>query len=577
MAINNPYIPGDPYSYDLKWLVAKVKEILAQLGTLDEAIEAKIFEGFLEHSIVQFKTVPEMLSADITDGSIVLTLGYHEAGDLGGLFYLVKDFNPSQCALDYFLTLDNNKQIAIPVVVTPYVTPEMFGAKGDGATDDTISMQKCFAFPNIYMRNTYLITDSVDIQSRQSVICDGTIKVDVPYAGLSATKKVFNDNNLEGFTWSGGKIKGTGVDDTTYLSLFYIEDGKDITIEDLKIENVPFVFCMAFWSCSDIRVKNCTIDHYSYGGICFYDGTENAIADGNVISNLDVPGTGTGYPLSLSGGVTGNFTVSKNIKAVNNTIDNSGTIARWEGIDAHGGKDLVIANNIIKGCITGVMVGTTTSYAAKNVAVMNNLIDGVSSGANGYGLSLHGTNISASGNIVRNIKQTLGSAGAYIDTSSNLMLSGNTFEDCSTGVVFNASDGVVIVKNNIFDRCGRYTQSGYAVFREMDRQEHTEITDNILLQPNGILRANPYPYNDGYFKFMNNKCFDVIDADSAGVNAMICDLRTQAPSQASTKMGIVGDICKLAQPVAGSPYSWICTVAWNPTTQTSTWVVLDTL
>ena len=81
--LNNPYVPGDPYSYDLKWLVAKVKEILAQLGTLDEAIETKIFEGFLEHSVVQFKTVPEMLAADITDGSIVLTLGYHEAGDQG--------------------------------------------------------------------------------------------------------------------------------------------------------------------------------------------------------------------------------------------------------------------------------------------------------------------------------------------------------------------------------------------------------------------------------------------------------------------------------------------------------------
>lgn len=146
MAINNPYIPGDPYSYDLKWLVEKVKEILAQLGTLDEAIEAKIFEGFLEHSIVQFKTVPEMLAADITDGSIVLTLGYHEEGDQGALFYLIKDFNPGQCSLDYFLTMDNNAQIAIPVVVTPYVTPEMFGAYGDGTADDTEALEKALSY-----------------------------------------------------------------------------------------------------------------------------------------------------------------------------------------------------------------------------------------------------------------------------------------------------------------------------------------------------------------------------------------------------------------------------------------------
>lgn len=169
MAINNPLIPGDPYSYDLKWIVAKVKEILAHLGTLDEAIEKKIFEGFLEHSVVQFKTVPEMLAADITDGSIVLTLGYHEAGDQGGLFYLVKDFNPSQCALDYFLTLDNNKQIAIPVIVTPYVTPEMFGAYGNGSADDTEALQLSFNLAverliDVRLSNEYLITKTVNVK-----------------------------------------------------------------------------------------------------------------------------------------------------------------------------------------------------------------------------------------------------------------------------------------------------------------------------------------------------------------------------------------------------------------------------
>lgn len=134
MAINNPYIPGDPYSYDLKWIVAKVKEILQQLGTLDDAIEQKIFEGFLEHSIVQFHNVPDMLAADMKDGSIVYTLGYHEAGDHGDLFYLIKDFNPGQCSLDYFLTMDNNSQIAIPVFTGEYVTPQMFGAKSDAVS-----------------------------------------------------------------------------------------------------------------------------------------------------------------------------------------------------------------------------------------------------------------------------------------------------------------------------------------------------------------------------------------------------------------------------------------------------------
>lgn len=214
MAINNPYIPGDPYSYDLKWIVAKVKEILQQLGTLDEAIEAKIFEGFLEHSIVQFQTVPEMLAADIKDGSIVLTLGYHEAGDQGGLFYLVKDFNPGQCSLDYFLTLDNNTQIAIPVIVTPYVTPEMFGAKGDGAADDTDAIQT-----------------AVDIAHKNalSVLMPGSeynISSSITLMGGA-------DNTEPGITVCGIERGNTKIIATETMSTVF-----DITSDDISTANV---------------------------------------------------------------------------------------------------------------------------------------------------------------------------------------------------------------------------------------------------------------------------------------------------------------------------------------------------
>ena len=38
---NNPYIPGDPYSYDLKWLVARLKETITQASTaINNATEA---------------------------------------------------------------------------------------------------------------------------------------------------------------------------------------------------------------------------------------------------------------------------------------------------------------------------------------------------------------------------------------------------------------------------------------------------------------------------------------------------------------------------------------------------------
>lgn len=40
MAINNPYVPGDPYSYDLKWIVAKLKTLVSCNDSAQAAAES---------------------------------------------------------------------------------------------------------------------------------------------------------------------------------------------------------------------------------------------------------------------------------------------------------------------------------------------------------------------------------------------------------------------------------------------------------------------------------------------------------------------------------------------------------
>lgn len=289
MAINNPLIPGDPYSYDLKWIVAKVKEILAQLGTLDEAIEAKIFEGFLEHSIVQFKTVAEMQAADIKDGSIVLTLGYHEAGDLGSMFYLVKDFNPSQCALDYFLTMDNNTQIAIPVIVTPYVTPEMFGAKGDGTTDDTEAMQTAFKESKaVFIVNDYAVMPEsdgaavVEIDTPHTVTGGGTLRI-LPngFDGYNIFYVTGEDVTIENVTLIGDKDTHTGSSG---------EHGNLLAIygENVRVENVK---CLKAWgdgiyvrSAEDVHIDGVTCDNNRRNAISVTSGSRIFIENSSFIN-----------------------------------------------------------------------------------------------------------------------------------------------------------------------------------------------------------------------------------------------------------------------------------------------------
>lgn len=282
MAINNPLIPGDPYSYDLKWIVAKVKEILAQLGTLDEAIEAKIFEGFLEHSVVQFKTVEEMLAADIVDGSIVLTLGYHEAGDLGSMFYLVQDFNPAQCSLDYFLTMDNNRQIAIPVVTTPYVTPEMFGAYGDGVHDDTEAFTVALTVSdNVQATKNYMVSSTGDpaitLEDGQSLKGGGTISMAPNDLSIYTIVYMAGKNSvLQDITLIGDKDGHTGSSGEWGHNISI--DGENVTVENVNSFKA-WGDGVYLRGCSNVMIRNSRFNENRRNGISVTSGSAIVVRD----------------------------------------------------------------------------------------------------------------------------------------------------------------------------------------------------------------------------------------------------------------------------------------------------------
>lgn len=573
MAINNPYIPGDPYSYDLKWIVAKVKEILAQLGTLDEAIEAKIFEGFLEHSVVQFKTVPEMLAADIKDGSIVLTLGYHEAGDKGSLFYLVKDFNPGQCSLDYFLTMDNNAQIAIPVVVTPYVTPEMFGAYGNGIEDDSEAVRNALKHDNVIMTGSYLISEQMDLMSDQNVTLNGSIH----FTNDLAEDFVFHADGISNFSWKGGTIKGEGAMLSDRLNLFSFDDCENIDFFDLTITDIATIWAIRFNACENVSVENCSVNHYSYGGFGCVNGCKDAIIKNCKVENLDVAGTGNGYPIMLSGGETTIFTPSENVKAIGNFVNN--TAARWEGIDAHGGKNIVVSNNIVKGCVTGIAIfnskESTYEYDCENVEISGNVCEGPSSGSTGYGISASGYHVRVHDNIVQNYAQTDESSGFYTRFSNDFIAHHNSVINCSCGYIIGdqmlGGAGYLEVSENYFYECGKYPAVTQAMtIRTIDLQKNTVIKNNVLERSRGTLRFYSTAAGTSYVKAVDNVIIDPIDGTNSGTNTIVTDLRGAAPTASNTKMGRVNDVCRLEVPVAGQPTGWICTSAWDGSTVTWT-------
>lgn len=289
MAINNPYIPGDPYSYDLKWIVAKIKEILQQLGTLDTTISQEIIVQMQENVIAKYMTVSEMLAADIKDGSVVMTMGYHEAGDQGAMFYLIKDFNPSMCSLDYFLTMDNNSQIAIPVVVTPYVTPEMFGAKGDGTTDDTLAVKTAFDMSKtVFVINDYAVMPEsdgaavVEIDTPHTVTGGGTLRI-LPngFDGYNIFYVTGEDVTIENVTLIGDKDTHTGStgEHGNLLAVY----GKKVRVENVKCEKA-WGDGIYVRSAEDVHIDGVTCDNNRRNAISVTSGSRIFIENSSFIN-----------------------------------------------------------------------------------------------------------------------------------------------------------------------------------------------------------------------------------------------------------------------------------------------------
>lgn len=118
-----------------------------------------------------FETVKKMVAEQSLEaGDICRTLGFHEAGDGGAAWYkIVSHAEPNDMDI---LELDSGLFAELQITET-YVTPEMFGAYGDGEHDDTEYINKALSYKKVYLNSKIYNITTITLPANTTLIGSG--------------------------------------------------------------------------------------------------------------------------------------------------------------------------------------------------------------------------------------------------------------------------------------------------------------------------------------------------------------------------------------------------------------------
>lgn len=393
--------------------------------------------------VLAYDTVSELADAEnLANGSIAKTLGMNSYSDGLGAFYKIRTITNVDVIDGYnLIAITNNPSLVAERLLTGFVTPEMFGAVGDGTTNDYNAMQAFLAYPikdkRLKSGATYAIEGALTPASNTTIEGNGaTIKRinatnnnRVLYIDAwGETKENIFINNV---VFDGDKTNAT--QSLTPLVNFYTgNEGvlKNIVLSNCTIQNVAGhgIGCYNDNSTTPVKtsfqcveIKNCTIKTIDYVGI------QQATVC-TTIDNCNISGTG----------------------AENITIDT-------------GCEDCTVNNCQLGSYGQGGAIGMDESYGCK---ITKCYIDGTNNTApSGYknGITLNSaTGINYNTVISDNVFESndtgirIGSADSTIDTNSiGLIISGNTFKNDTTYSVFaQKTDGntKVFARGNAYDK-----------------------------------------------------------------------------------------------------------------------------
>lgn len=349
---------------------------------LDEMAES----GELEEIIIQYlnsqalfcyNTINDMKQAtNLINGSYAKTLGYYEINDGGNGLYKIVDDNT--LINDNGLVHELNNGLKAKLIVKDnLVNVKQFGAKGDGLTDDGLSVKNAFATEyNVRInKGTYIINEPLLISTNKEIFGDGQeISILKAKQGLIRGFDMFKALDL------------------TYLQLH--DFGISGNIQQNPIgdvyDGIDGIHICDIVNCSNVEIYSMKIFDNAYVGIRL----------GHYGQKLEPP-------------------LLKNYKIHDNTIVNvdCGFESLGDNIRL---RDILIHNNLIDGHSNSEPITFYNTGYVEEVVISHNILKNKNN-ANGILVRPSAKNITISENILEDLSTGI----AILNECDNLIVIGN--------------------------------------------------------------------------------------------------------------------------------------------------------
>jgi hypothetical protein len=217
-------------------------------------------------------------------------------------------------------------------------------------------------------------------------------------AGIRATvlrdhANLGNNRMIKAVGTSGTRLRNIAIRDLTIRNgtagtgtptigrdALRVEYTDGFVLERVRVTEIQGLYGVSYVSSSGIVIRDCDFYRCAHTMVAVLIENDGITVTGSRFDTVTNTVTTNTYTFMTGAELnnTGSFFV-RNLLIENNVFLNN---PRWEGVDCHGGENIVIRNNVIKNCKVGVALQHAHGYLAdqsqevlRNVLVADNIID----------------------------------------------------------------------------------------------------------------------------------------------------------------------------------------------------------